>query len=224
MTLAQEARTASHSASLMQLARLLPKLVHWIPVATTVAAVIAVLAWRFDTLDDPTEGMIVMRVVAVLAALGVTFLFDDPSRNVTAPSVVTQRWRVGLRLLLAFAVCVAIVTLAGVVVATQSELTGFWLGFALEAATLIALGAVMALLLQNHFGTAEPGHVVAVGLVMSVMFILVMSARWPMFAMPDGEWTGAHQRWGMLAGLIFAAVIYELRDPASMHLIRMPRR
>lgn len=215
MTITHVPVSSSHTTSLTGLARVLPRLVSWVPIGIAMVAIVGIFAWRWDTLDSPEEGTIVLRATVVLVSLAVVHLLDDASRNVTSASVLTQRWRVGLRLALISIVVAAVVGVAALVVALHTNLPGFWGGFALEVFTWVALGAACALVLQNHFGMPEPGQVVSVGLVMSLVLMLALSARWPMFAMPGDSWTSSHQRWAGIALVAGAIVIYELRDAAA---------
>jgi|GEM_PF-2520440 len=215
MTVTETRIGPSKGRVLPQLARVLPRLVSWVPLGIAMVSVAAVFVWRRDTLSDPGEAMVVMRVTAVLVCLGVVFLLDDASRNMTAASALTQRWRVGLRLVLVAVVVAAVVGVASVVVALNANLLGFWGGYVLEVVTWVALGAAFALVLQNHFGMPEPGHVVSVALVMALVLMLALSARWPMFAVPGDSWTSSHQRWAAVGLVAVVVVIYELRDAAA---------
>lgn len=215
MTIMHVPANTSHPATLAGLARVLPRLVSWIPMGIALVAVVGIFAWRYDKLGSPEEGTIVLRATAVLISLAVLYVLDDASRNVTSASALTQRWRVGLRLALIAIVVIASVGVASMVVAVHTNLPGFWGGFALEVFTWVALGAAIALVLQNHFGMPEPGQIVSVALVMALVLMLALSARWPMFAMPGESWTPSHQRWGAVALVAVAVVIYELKDAAA---------
>ena len=215
MTLITPRVASGQLTALVQLARVLPRLVSWVPLGIALATIVAVFVWRFDTLSDPVVAAVVLRVTAVLVCLGIVYLLDDASRNITAASALTQRCRVGLRLVLIAVVVAAVVGVASLVVTQHVSLPGFWAGYALEVFTWVALGAAFALVLQSHFGMPEPGHVVSVALVMASILMLALSARWPMFALPGDGWSASHQRWAGIALVAIAVVIYELKDAAS---------
>ena len=206
---------ASGRSAQLQFAGRLPRLFSWLPLAISGLVAVGIIVWRYDTLESSVESAVVMRVMAVLAAIGVVYFLDDASRNITTSSVMTLRVRVVLRLSLMVVAATTFVALLALIVASQATLSGFWLGYSVEVATLVLLGAVFALLLQQRFGFAEPGHAASVGLLMAVVLMLLLSSRWPMFVMPGADWAESHQRWLGVLIVASTALIFQLRDPAS---------
>ncbi|MGK3944772.1 ABC transporter [Streptomyces caeruleatus] len=152
---------------------------------------------------DAWLGLNVLRAAALVLALGLAFLLDDPARRLTAP-VPTRRWvRTGLRV--ALVVPVAALWWAAALALVPEEARPPLGAVTLEAATTAALALAAAALAVRCTDEPEPGPSVAAGvLTLALLAPLLLPARWDLFV-PLGapDWEAAHLRWAVvLAGAL----------------------
>lgn len=156
---------------------------------------------------DPWLALNLLRAAALVFALGLTFLLDDPARTLTTP-VPTGRWvRTGLRVALVVPVGALWWTLAlALVPAHVRPPVG---PITLEAGATAALALAAAALAVRFTGEPEPGPSVAAALLtLAVLAPLIVPSRWELFVPTDDPgWEAAHVRWTVLltAALLTAA-------------------
>ncbi|MFG2679518.1 ABC transporter [Streptomyces sp. NPDC048392] len=147
----------------------------------------------------PWQTLLLLRGVALIGAVGLAFLLDDPARHLTAPVPTPRPVRQALRVALAAPFAALWWTAALLLVPSASrppvgDVT-------LEAAAVGALalaGAAMAVRLTDE---ARPGPFVAASLLLTAVLVpLLAPADWALFVQPDDpRWPAAHDRWALLA-------------------------
>ncbi|MFJ6086593.1 ABC transporter [Streptomyces sp. NPDC092369] len=163
--------------------------------------------------DDPSTWLTVnlLRTAALVLALGLAFVLDDPARHTTAAVPVRRPVRSGLRLALVAPVLASWWT--AVLLLVPSSVRPPVADITLEAGAAFALalaGATAAIRLTDQ---AEPGQTVAAGLlVLAILTPLLLPESWALFvAVEDKRWAAAHERWAVL--LVGAAVVWGLCMP-----------
>lgn len=153
---------------------------------------------------DPWLGLNLLRAAALVFALGLAFLLDDPARQLTTP-VPTRRWaRTGLRVALVAPVAAVWWTAALLLVPAPARPP---VGPAtLEAAATAALALAAAAATVRFTDEPEPGPSVAAGLLtLALLAPVLIPSRWDLFVQAgDPGWEAAHLRW---AALLAAAVL-----------------
>ncbi|MFK4099970.1 ABC transporter [Streptomyces sp. NPDC019531] len=175
---------------------------------------------------DAWLGLTLLRAAALVFALGLTFLLDDPARHVTTP-VPTRRWvRTGLRVALVSPVAALWWTAALALLPRQARPP--FGAVTLEAAATAVLALAAAALTVRFTDEPEPGPSVAAALLtLAVLVPLFLPARWDLFAAVGSPgWEAAHVRWAVVLGC--AVLIWGLcaPEPVRRRTIRNrpPRR
>jgi len=163
--------------------------------------------------DAPSTWLTVnlLRTAALVIALGLAFVLDDPARHTTAAVPVRRPVRAGLRLALVAPVLASWWT--AVLLLVPSSVRPPVGDITLEAGAACALalaGATAAIRLTDQ---AEPGQAVAAGLlVLAILTPLLLPDSWALFvAVEDKRWAAAHDRWAVLS--VGAAVVWGLCMP-----------
>jgi hypothetical protein len=172
----------------------------------------AVLAWKADEVHDAGGRAVLLRIVAVLLAMGVVNLVDDSAANLLAPVPVTLAWRTGLR-----------VGLAAAAVAAPWVAALWWVKpgppaamLTLECAAITTVGLALASGLARWWSAREAGLAAGPAILGAAVFATLLPRRWAMFATPGNEtWNDAHLRWAAVLGLASAVLLLTLRDPAQ---------
>ncbi|MGW1211319.1 ABC transporter [Streptomyces sp. NPDC002499] len=163
--------------------------------------------------DEPSTWLAVnlLRTAALVLALGLAFVLDDPARHTTAAVPVRRPVRAGLRLALVAPVLASWWTAALLLVPSSvrppvGDIT-------LEAGAAFALALAGATAAIRFTDQAEPGQAVAAGLlVLAILTPLLLPESWALFvAVEDKRWAAAHDRWAVL--LTGAAVVWGLCMP-----------
>ncbi|MFJ4784192.1 ABC transporter [Streptomyces sp. NPDC088794] len=163
--------------------------------------------------DEPSAWLAVnlLRTAALVLALGLAFVLDDPARHTTAAVPVRRPVRAGLRLALVAPVLASWWTAALLLVPSSvrppvGDIT-------LEAGAAFALALAGATAAIRFTDQAEPGQAVAAGLlVLAILTPLLLPESWALFvAVGDKRWAAAHERWAVL--LTGAAVVWGLCMP-----------
>lgn len=150
---------------------------------------------------DAWLGLTLLRAAALVFALGLTFLLDDPARELTTP-VPTRRWvRTGLRVALVVPVAALWWTAAlSLLPAPARPPVG---AVTLEAAATAALALAVAAVAVRFTDEPRPGPSVAAGLLtLALLAPHLLPSRWDLFVLVgDPGWAAAHVRWAaVLAG------------------------
>ncbi|MFF7136613.1 MULTISPECIES: ABC transporter [unclassified Streptomyces] len=166
---------------------------------------------------DAWLGLALLRGAALVFALGLAFLLDDPARQLTTP-VPTRRWvRTGLRVALVAPVAALWWTAAlHLLPAGARPPVG---AITLEAAATAALGLAAATLAVRCTDEPQPGPSVAAALLtVALLAPLLLPARWDLFVqVGDPAWEAAHQRWtAVLVGALLLAAACALEPVRSL--------
>ncbi|KUM82664.1 ABC transporter [Streptomyces pseudovenezuelae] len=189
--------------------------------AVGAGAVVGLLVVGLPRLSGPLAawlGLPLLRAAALVFALGLTFLLDDPARRLTTP-VPTRRWvRSGLRVALVAPVAALWWTAAlALVPAPARPPIG---AVTLEAAATAVLAVAAAAVAVRCTDEPEPGPSVAAGfLTLGLLAPLLLPTRWNLFvAVGDPNWQAAHVGWAaVLAG---AALLGAACTPEPTHSLR----
>ncbi|MFJ9634144.1 ABC transporter [Streptomyces sp. NPDC091280] len=171
--------------------------------------------------DHPNSwtALAVLRGAALCLALGLTFLLDDPARQVTAAVPTRRMLRAALRT--ALVAPLAALWWTAVVLLVPAEVRPPVGPLTLEAgaAALVALAAsATAVRLTDE---AEPGQRVAIALLATAMAAaLLFPENWGLFAAPkDKSWAVGHDHWALvLAG---AALVWTACGPEPLRRRRL---
>ncbi|MFS8199193.1 ABC transporter [Streptomyces sp. CWNU-52B] len=147
---------------------------------------------------DPLLALYSLRAAALVFALGLAFLLDDPARHITS-SVPTRRpLRVALRVALVApgaALCwtAALLLVPSSVRPPAGALT-------LEAATTAVLALTAAALAIRRVHVTEPGAAISTALlVTTAITFLLLPHDWDLLVTPtDPRWPATHTRWTWL--------------------------
>lgn len=187
----------------------------WWPPAL-VAALLApvLLVWRDDAMDEAGSALVLVRMIAVLLAIGAVFVLDDDAAVTVAASPTPLSWRRALRY--GAAAVLLLPAWAGVLVyaqARQPELPAMRL--TLELATLALLGLAFAAAATRWWGVSDPG----MGAALVVLGVSLAGALAPsplaLFTSPGAEaWQPSTIRWTSLLLGAVSLLAVATRDPA----------
>ncbi|MEU3732987.1 ABC transporter [Streptomyces sp. NPDC033538] len=160
---------------------------------------------------SPWETLTLLRGTALIGALGLAFLLDDPARHLTAPLPARRPLRQALRV--ALVAPLAALWWTAVLLLAPSASRPPAGDVTLEAAALGVLalaGAATAVRLTDE---ARPGPSIAAALLLTaVLAPLLIPEGWALFVPPDDpRWPSAHDRWAVLLGAV--AVVWGVCGP-----------
>ena len=191
-----------------------PRVTRWGPVALGWLLAGLVLAWRGDDVSDAGSAVLLLRLVAVLLALGVVSLLDDAAADVLAPAPLPLAWRRGARLALA-AIAVAVPWTVALLWIRPGQYGVGAAALTLECATITALGLAVSSGVARWSDAVDPGLAAGPALIGAVLLALALPERWALVASPGAGWRDAHLRWAVLLGAALAAAAWSIRDPAA---------
>lgn len=207
--------------------------VPWLPVSAGIAG----LAWAVQGLQpDFASRQLYLRGGLLLAALAISFAFDDPAAETTEATPSPLRRRRSLRLivsLIPWAALVTVVVLTGTtqmhpVLVLSSPLDSRELPVGrllLEAATMASWGLATASALAFR-GDDEPGKIASGTLLAVYAAAWIVPERWKPWADPaDPRWNTALAWWLVALGAgVFVAVVFRWDSRQSGTLgIRLSR-
>lgn len=201
---------------LPQLGRPYVGALRWQPSVGAAALAAMLLAWQFDDLGEPGSGILVLRGVAALLALGAVFLLDDAAAGVLASSPTSLAWRRSSRLV-AGALLVGVPWAGALVVASGQTAVLPLRALSLEFAALLVVALGVAAALARWADADEPGLLAAPVVVGVILGLLRLPERWALVVGPGPAWDPAHQRWALLLGAAAIIALHCTRDPASAH-------
>ncbi|QNP71862.1 hypothetical protein IAG44_22230 [Streptomyces roseirectus] len=153
---------------------------------------------------DALSGLMLMRVTALLGALGLAFLLDDRARGMTETAPVPRPVRVGLRLVAAVPLAALWWTVTVLLVPAGSRPP--LLPLTLEAGAMATTALAVATARVRFTDAATPGGGAAIGTLTAVAVAVMIPARWGLFALPDEpHWAGAHWRWALVLAVTVLA-------------------
>ena len=203
-----------------QLAPALLRSVRWQPVAVAAVGAAALLGVRRDHLAEPSEALVLLRLVGLLLAVGLAFALDDPCRLTVAGAPTPRWWRVAVQVLVAL-VPAGVVWLAVLGWATQRAGADLPVAaLSLEAATLAALSLAGAAGLAGATGLPDPGAVVGPVLLVGGLLAAGLPEPVALLVAPGPDWRAGHERWAVLLVAGLAVLALAVRDPASRRWLR----
>ncbi|WP_308408615.1 ABC transporter [Streptomyces sp. AC627_RSS907] len=168
------------------------------------------------------QTLVILRGIALIGALGLAFLLDDPARHLTTPVPTGRPLRQALRVGLV-APFVALWWTAVLLLAPAASRPPAG-DITLEAAVLGVLalaGAAAAVRLTDE---VRPGPVVVAALLLTaVLAPLLAPDGWALFVPPDDpRWPVAHDRWAVLLAAV--VVVWGVCGPEPLGRRRQRRR
>jgi fluoroquinolone transport system permease protein len=187
-----------------------------------VALLIAALPRLLSDEPNPWSALIALRAAALTFALGLAFLLDDPTRDLTS-SVPTRRiLRTTLRVALVAPFAVAWWTAA--VLLIPSKIRPPVGDMTLEAAAAAVLSLAAAATALRFTTEPEPGQRVAAGfLVVALVSPLALPNDWGMYVSPpEKQWGVGHDHWAMV--LVGALAVWAACGPEPVRRRSLGRR
>lgn len=210
----------------------------WIPWLPAAAGIV-VLAWATrDLQTDFGTRQMYLRGGLLLAAMALSFAFDDPAAETTDPTPSPLRVRRSLRLVVSlapWAALVAVLVWAGaknmdpvIVLSSPLNLQELPVGrLLLEAATMASWGLAGASFLASRWDD-EPGKIASGALLVVYAAAWMIPERWKPWTNPtEPRWATALPWWwvaltaGILVTVVFSWDSRQVRTPSS-HLRRRP--
>ncbi|WCN01714.1 ABC transporter [Streptomyces sp. M92] len=153
----------------------------------------------------PWQTLVLLRGVALIGALGLAFLLDDPARHLTAPVPVPRPLRQALRVALA-APLVALWWAAVLLIAPSASRPPAG-DITLEAAAVGVLALAAAATAVRLTDEARPGPAVAAALLLAAVAAPLLTPEgWALFVpAEDPRWPDAHDRWAVLLAAVAVA-------------------
>lgn len=163
---------------------------------------------------DPWLSLNLLRGAALVLAVGLAFLLDDPARHTTAPVPARRALRSALRVALvapgaALWWTAALLLVPEPVRPPAGALT-------LEAGACAALALAAACAAVRFTARTEPGTAVATGLLVTAMTVptLLLPERWALLvAVHDPHWNAAHERWAVVLAVAVLTWALCLAEP-----------
>jgi hypothetical protein len=159
----------------------------------------------------PSQTLLLLRGVALIGALGLAFLLDDPARHLTVPVPTRRPVRQALRMALVAPLAALWWTAVLLLVPAASRPPAGAVTLEAAAVGVLALaGGTVAVRLTDE---TRPGPFIAASLLLTaVLAPLLAPEAWALFAQADDpRWPAAHDRWAVL--LVAAAVVGALCGP-----------
>ncbi|MGW5086842.1 ABC transporter [Streptomyces coelicoflavus] len=150
----------------------------------------------------PWQTLMLLRGAALVGALGLAFLLDDPARHLTAPVPTPRLLRQALRV--ALVAPLAALWWTAVLLLTPAASRPPAGGITLEALAVGALALAAAALAVRLTDEARPGPFVAAFLLFTaVLTPLLAPEGWALFVQADDpRWSVGHDRWAVLAAAV----------------------
>jgi len=205
----------------------------WLPVA----GIAALLAWSITNLRPDFQARnLHLRAGLLLAALGLSFAFDDTAAATTDPAPSQLRKRRLLRMLIALAPWSVVVlmlmwsgTIGGlaptIVLTSPQERPELPVGrLVLEGATLAAWGLALAALISSRWDN-EPGKFASASLLaLYAVTWMLPETRRPWAVPSDSQWLTAHFWWWVALGVgVFFVVAFSWDSRRRSTLSRLRR-
>lgn len=194
--------------------RYLPRLCRWQALAIGIVLAWALTWWRAGDVTTEVNALWLMRIVVAGAAVAATFALDDPSFDVTRPSVGARHLLMPARLAVVAATVVIGVIPAGFAMGNLLASSTWW-GLTLEAASVCVVVCGVSLLLQRRWRFAEPAQFVVLVVLLFGLYEQMTLGRWPLLATPGDAWGDSRVRWLVVGGVGLLLLVTQLRDPAS---------
>lgn len=188
--------------------------VRWPPALVAVVFVAGLVAWKHEALSESGPVLVVLRIVAILLALGAVFVLEDDAAVSVASSPTPLWWRRALRC--AVAAAIAVPAWAAVLTYAHSRAPELpWLRLSLELAVLVTVGLAVAGVVSRRLDVLDSGTTAALAVLGFALTAAYLPARLALFTAPGSPaWDPSTLRWaGML--LVAATVLaVSTLDPA----------
>ncbi|MFD4350599.1 ABC transporter [Streptomyces coelicoflavus] len=150
----------------------------------------------------PWQTLMLLRGAALVGALGLAFLLDDPARHLTVPVPTPRLLRQALRV--ALVAPLAALWWTAVLLLTPAASRPPAGGITLEALAVGALALAAAALAVRLTDEARPGPFAAAFLLFTaVLAPLLAPEDWALFVQADDlRWSVGHDRWAVLAAAV----------------------
>ncbi|MFJ3892728.1 ABC transporter [Streptomyces sp. NPDC090083] len=215
------AGTTGQLALLAQLVRPVVRGLPWRALGAGAVAGLVLAALPRVTSSDPNPwvALLLLRGAALAFALGLTFLLDDPARQVTVAVPTRRMVRGALRTALAVPLAVLWWTAAVLLIPAKVRPPVGDITLEAAAAAVVALAASAAAVRLTD--EPEPGQRVAVALLAASMgAALFLPTGWGLFATPDMKnWAPGHDRWVVV--LVVAALTWAACGPEPVRRRRL---
>lgn len=188
-------------------------------VTAAVALLIAALPRLLADEPDPWSALVALRAAALTFALGLAFVLDDPTRDLTS-SVPTRRiLRTTLRVALVAPFAAAWWTAAVLLIPSKIRPPVGDMTLEAAAAAVLSLAAAGAAL--RFTAEPEPGQRVAAGfLVIALVSRVALPNDWGMYVSPtEKPWGVGHDHWAMV--LVGAALVWAACGPEPLKRRRL---
>ncbi|MFJ8335456.1 ABC transporter [Streptomyces sp. NPDC094437] len=148
-----------------------------------------------DTAPSPWQTVNLLRAAALLYALGLAFVLDDPARHTTATVPTGRALRTWLRL--ALVAPLTVVWWAATLLAVPGEFRPPVGDVTLEAGAACAVALAGAAVAVRLSQASRPGRQVASAVLLTALLTpLFLPDDWPLFPAPGApEWPPAHTHW-----------------------------
>ncbi|MFJ8107590.1 ABC transporter [Streptomyces sp. NPDC096132] len=150
-----------------------------------------------DHAPDTYQGLFVLRLAALVGAVGLAFLLDDPARNTSAATPIARPTRTVLRL--ALAAPLTALWWTTVLLLVPSPTRPPLLPITLQAAATTVAALALATTAIRFTDTAEVGRRTAARLGAAAAVVMLIPNRWGLLATPDdSSWEATQVRWAAI--------------------------
>lgn len=190
--------------------------VRWPPVCLAAVAVGGVVAWKENAFAELGTATFMVRMAAVLLALGAVFVLDDAAALTVAASPTPLWWRRMLRYTVAAAfVLPTWVAVLSYAVSRQPDLP--WPRLTLELAVLVAFGLAVAAASARWSDATDPGMSAALGVLGFTFVIAHLPPRFAFFAAPgSAAKESSTLRWSVAFVVVLTVLVAASSDPARV--------
>ncbi|GHA24163.1 hypothetical protein GCM10010372_25110 [Streptomyces tauricus] len=166
---------------------------------------------------DPLVGLYALRAAALVFALGLAFLLDDPARHITAAVPARRPVRVALRVALVAPWAALCWTAALLLVPEEARPPVGAL--TLEAAATAVLALAAAALVVRRTQATEPGAAISTWLLATgATAFLLLPPHWTLFVTPtDPRWQSTHTHWALLLTAAATTTALATTEPRHPH-------
>lgn len=190
--------------------------VRWPPALVAVALVGGLASWRHEMFEGGRASAVAMlRIVAVLLAMGAAFVLDDAAAASEAAAPTPLWWRRALRC--AVVAAFVLPAWAALVMFARSRQDGLpWARPTLELAALVMIGLAVGAAAIRWRDADEPGMIAALAVLGGTLAIAQLPPRYALFVSPGSpHWGSSAVGWAALLVVATAVFAAATRDPAT---------
>lgn len=211
------------AAQVVALRRATVRSVRWAPALAAVLVVTGLATGRDEAFDTLGSALLMVRIVAVLLALGAVFVLDDAAAVSVAASPTPLWWRRMLRY--GVAAVFVLPAWAAVLAYAQSQQPQLpWLRLTLELTVHVTFGLAVAGAAARWLDAIDPGMTAALAVLGFTFIGAHLPPRFALFTVPDSPpWQPSTLRWAGVLMTAIAVLVATTRDPARARPV-IPRR